>query len=217
MDILETETDVSLIYPFGKTFLQKNETFSVSNESVIQVAAGDRHTILVTASGRVFSFGDNNAGNATNRNFFQYSCLKYLGQLGLGHTNRIDQVSLIKSLEFPNTEEKVILAACGRDSSLVATNYGSLYGFGSNIRCQLGVVETESRFIHSHPVRVEYFRVKVAWKQISMGAEHTCALTNDGKVYVWGSNKDGQCGQTHIQTIIIVPTELKFPHGINFM
>ncbi len=132
--------------------------------------------------------------------------------MGLGHTNSTEKVSCIKSLKFRDKGEKVILATCGRESSLVATNQGSLYAFGSNNRCQLGIELDESTTAHPYPTKIEYFHSKISWKQISMGAEHTCALTNDGKVYVWGSNEDGQCGLARKYNIIRTPRELRLEY-----
>ncbi len=134
--------------------------------------------------------------------------------MGLGNTNRVEKVSCIKSLKFGDTGERVILTACGRESSLVATNHGSLYAFGSNIRSQLGLVSTDSTMIHSQPTKIEHFKGKMNWKQISMGAEHTCALTEDGLVYIWGSNDDGQCGQPEKQDTIKTPRELRVEYKV---
>jgi X-linked retinitis pigmentosa GTPase regulator len=134
--------------------------------------------------------------------------------LGLGHTNNVEKVSCIKSLKFGSTGEKVILAACGRESSLVATNQGLLYAFGSNSHCQLGFESEESTHIYPHPVKIEYFRSRISWKQISMGAEHTCVLTNNGEVYLWGSNEDGQCGQELGYDIITNPRELQLEYSV---
>jgi alpha-tubulin suppressor-like RCC1 family protein len=124
--------------------------------------------------------------------------------LGLGHTEQVTKISCIKSLKFEGTTNKVELAACGRDSSLVATNHGSIYGFGSNARSQLGL---KSLDIHATPVILDQLQNK-RWKALSMGAEHACALTQDGIVYVWGSNEEGQCGQLQTLNTVPVPCQL---------
>jgi alpha-tubulin suppressor-like RCC1 family protein len=139
-----------------------------------------------------------------------------LGQLGLGHTNNVEKISCIKSLKFNETGEKVILAACGRESSLVATNRGSLYAFGSNSRSQLAIETSESTLNQSQPVKIEHLKGK-KWKQISMGAEHACALTDDGQVYVWGANDDGQCGQPRKNETIKIPRELRIEYSVKTM
>ncbi|CAF0918769.1 unnamed protein product [Rotaria sordida] len=192
----ENEHNASTIYLLGRTYLTKNEKFYIRNDPIIHMAAGDRHTIIVTESGRTYSFGDNNSG-----------------QLGLGHMNYTEKVSYIKSLKFVNTGEKVILAACGHDSSLVATNQGSLYAFGSNNHCQLGIESKESTTVYPYPVKIEYFHSTMSWKQISMGAKHTCVLDNNGVVYVWGLNEDGQCGQARKHNIIRIPTKLRLEYS----
>lgn len=139
--------------------------------------------------------------------------------MGLGHTDNVEKVSCIKSLKFGDTGEKVTLAACGRESSLVATNHGSLYSFGSNFRSQLGIETSESTSNQTSPVKIkiERLRGKVQWKQISMGAEHACALTDEGAVYVWGANDEGQCGQPKKSDVVKTPTELRTPKPIAFM
>jgi alpha-tubulin suppressor-like RCC1 family protein len=140
-----------------------------------------------------------------------------VGQLGLGHTNNVEKVSCIKSLKFGDTGEKVILAACGRESSLIATNHGSLYGFGSNISSQLGSEPSESSLNQTSPVKIDNIRGTFNWKQISMGAEHACALTDEGVVYIWGSNDEGQCGHQKKVKIVKTPKELRLEQPVASM
>jgi alpha-tubulin suppressor-like RCC1 family protein len=147
--------------------------------------------------------------------YFVFHCS--IGQLGLGHIDAVERVSCIESLKFGETGEKIILAACGRESSLLATNRGSLYAFGLNHCCQLGMESKESVTIHFSPIKIEYFRSKMSWKQLAMGAEHTCVLTNDGHVYVWGSNEVGQCGLERKYEMIRVPSQLRLEYPVNAM
>ena len=140
-----------------------------------------------------------------------------IGQLGLGHTNSVEKVSCIKSLKFTDTGEKVILAACGRESSLVATNHGSLYVFGSNSRSQLGIETPESNSHQTTPVKIESIRGRTKWKQIAMGAEHACALDDDGLVYIWGANDEGQCGQTKKFDMVKAPREVRMTEPVASM
>jgi alpha-tubulin suppressor-like RCC1 family protein len=126
-------------------------------------------------------------------------------------------VSCIRSLKFGDTGEKVILAACGRESSLVATNHGSLYSFGSNRHCQLALESKDDKSIHPEPVKIPTVPSKRTWKQIGMGAEHACALTSTGEVFVWGSNEDGQCGQDEKHQTIKRPQELRINAPVKAM
>ena len=111
--------------------------------------------------------------------------------------------------------EKLILTACGGESSLVATDGGSLFAFGLNNRCQLGIKSKESLVHHPSPIKIESFRSKIPWKQLTMGAEHACVLSNDGEVYVWGSNTLGQCGLQ--STMIRAPRKLKLDYSVTAM
>ena len=105
------------------------------------------------------------------------------------------------------------MAACGRDASLVATNTGALYAFGSNSNSQLGFA---SPSVQSQPTKIKQLEGH-KWKQIAMGAEHACALTLDGHVFVWGSNEDGQCGLPRRIDVIKVPQELSMRKTISAM
>jgi alpha-tubulin suppressor-like RCC1 family protein len=136
--------------------------------------------------------------------------------LGLGHTNSVDEVSCINKFQFKNKGEQIILAACGRKSSLVATNHGALYAFGSNSRSQLGIRSPDST-VHSQPVQIEHFSREIGWVQISSGAEHACALTNTGEVYTWGANDDGQCGQPRKYETVTTPRKLQLTYRVKAM
>ncbi|UJR08508.1 hypothetical protein I4U23_012774 [Adineta vaga] len=194
----ENDNDAAQVYLLGKTYLANNQgQFYIRNDPIIHMAAGDQHTIIITATGRAFAFGDNTSG-----------------QLGLGHKDKIEKVSCIKSLKFTGSDERIILAACGRDSSLVATNHGALYVFGSNLHSQLGIETSDPSMILSEPRKIDRFKGKIDWKQISMGAEHSCALTDDGIVYVWGSNDDGQCGQPRKTKTVTTPKELRLDYPV---
>lgn len=139
------------------------------------------------------------------------------GQLGLGHANNVEKVSCIKSLKFTDTDEKVILAACGRESSLVATNHGSLFVFGSNSHSQLGIETSDSTPYQTTPIKIESIRGKHQWKQIAMGAEHACALDEDGVVFIWGANDEGQCGQPKKIEVVKKPQELRMQEPVASM
>ena len=117
----------------------------------------------------------------------------------------MEKVSCIKSLKFQDKSEKAILAACGREASIVATDRGAIYAFGSNSNSQLGL---ESPPVLPQPTKIDQLR-GLKWKQLAMGAEHACALTTDGQVYAWGNNEDGQCGQAQKTEAVKVPREMR--------
>ena len=107
----------------------------------------------------------------------------------------------------------MILAACAREASIVATNHGAIYAFGSNSGSQLGL---ESPAVQPLPTKIEPLR-GLKWKQLAMGAEHACALTVDGQVYAWGNNEDGQCGQMQKDDVVKVPREMRIEFSVASM
>ncbi len=59
----ENEIDAAQVYLLGKTYLANNQgQFYIRNDPIAHMGAGDRHTIIVTESGRAFAFGDNSSG-----------------------------------------------------------------------------------------------------------------------------------------------------------
>ena len=91
----------------------------LENKSVLQVAAGSRHTTFVTADGLAFACGYN-----------------YNGRLGLGDT----KTKLLPTLVTMELAGKAVVhAAAGGDHTLCTTADGSLFAWGQNGRGQLGV------------------------------------------------------------------------------
>jgi alpha-tubulin suppressor-like RCC1 family protein len=59
----EADNDAAQVYLLGKTFLANNQgQFFIKNDPIVHMAAGDRHTIILTETGRAFAFGDNSSG-----------------------------------------------------------------------------------------------------------------------------------------------------------
>ena len=69
------------------------------------------------------------------------------------------------------------------------TTGGQAYCWGSNSDGQLG--NGFSRTISTKPGSVAG---ALAFKELSAGHEHTCAVTTEGKAYCWGGNVSGQLG-----------------------
>jgi alpha-tubulin suppressor-like RCC1 family protein len=80
----------------------------------------------------------------------------------------------------------------------------------------LGIETSDSTLNQLQPAKIEHVKEK-KWKQIAMGAEHACALTDEGIVYVWGSNEDGQCGQARKHDTVKTPRELRIEYAVNAM
>jgi len=57
------------------------------------------------------------------------------------------------------------------------------------------------------PRRIKTLAAKVI-VQIACGVEHSIALTNDGEIYGWGSNAEGQLALGHKVELVTKPTKI---------
>ncbi|XP_039198082.1 X-linked retinitis pigmentosa GTPase regulator isoform X2 [Crotalus tigris] len=160
------------IFTFGKSKFAENvpSKFWFKNDKPLHMSCGDEHTSVVTENGKLYMFGSNN-----------------WGQLGLGTKNTVSKPTCVKVLK----PEKVKLAACGRNHTLIYTEKGNLYATGGNSEGQLGLGDTEERSAFH---LVSYFTSQHKIKQLAAGSYTSAALTEDGQLFMWGDNSEGQIG-----------------------
>ncbi|KAG9261016.1 X-linked retinitis pigmentosa GTPase regulator-like isoform X1 [Astyanax mexicanus] len=171
----EAEDDIpesGAVFTFGKSKFADNapSKFWLKNDIPLKVACGDEHTALITESGKLFMFGSSN-----------------WGQLGLGIKTSVNKPTCVKALK----SEKVKLVACGRTHTLVYTSRGNLYAAGGNDEGQLGLGHYEERTSFQ---LVDFFTKLGPIKMLAAGSNTSAALMQDGKLYVWGDNSEGQIG-----------------------
>ncbi|KAI1709748.1 regulator of chromosome condensation (RCC1) repeat domain-containing protein [Ditylenchus destructor] len=90
-------------------------TVQIGSRNIVQVACGEKHTVLLNDEGAVFTAGANNHG-----------------QLGRETTDIIGKVHF-------RGHETVIQVAAGESHNLVLLEDGSVYAWGSNTHRQLGL------------------------------------------------------------------------------
>jgi len=131
------------------------------------IAGGDSHTVAIAENGDLYLWGENANG-----------------QLGLG--DNIGR-STPQHVSDGNRKYKAI-AACD-DCSLAIAENGDLYSWGGNFFGQLGLGDTTDR---NTPQHVNDGNRK--YKAISSGPIHCLAITENGDLYSWGWNSNGQLG-----------------------
>ncbi|KAF4107404.1 retinitis pigmentosa GTPase regulator b isoform X1 [Onychostoma macrolepis] len=171
----ETEDEIpesGAVFTFGKSKFADNvpSKFWLKNDVPLRIACGDEHTALVTENGKLFMFGSNN-----------------WGQLGLGTKTTVNKPTCVKALK----SERVKLAACGRTHTLVYTSRGNLYASGGNNEGQLGLGDCDDRTSFH---LVDFFSKHGPVKMLAAGSNTSAALTQDGRLYMWGDNSEGQIG-----------------------
>jgi alpha-tubulin suppressor-like RCC1 family protein len=140
------------------------------DQQIIDFANGVNHCIARDSSGKVYCWGRND-----------------WGFLGIGsEDNSYPKPKLNQYLN----NEFVTDISFGFAHSLVLTNCGEVYAWGSNYCGQIGNGCNIDQLI---PIKVKGFNNERV-VMISCGRNHSMALTECGHVYSWGNNESGQLG-----------------------
>lgn len=141
-------------------------------ENIVAVAAGLEHSLALKSDGTVWAWGNNSSGQ-------------------LGDNSQIRRGAAVRVLTSPNTPLTGIIAvSAGEYHSLALKSDGTVYVWGSNGHGQLGNDSTAPSIVLT-AVRNTTLSSVV---QIAAGAYHNVALKNDGSVFVWGRNTEGEAG-----------------------
>ena len=146
----------------------KIEIFHVFNDY-----SGEKSVLFITSDDKVFGFGSNT-----------YGCC------GLGHNSVVNEPQIIPELCHKNIQQFF------NGGSLIGLSSDKkAYGWGRNDYGQLGQGFNSRLFsskAYYKPENINFSSEKVI--QLSCGAYHCLALTENGRVYGWGSNKYGEIG-----------------------
>jgi alpha-tubulin suppressor-like RCC1 family protein len=81
------------------------------------------------------------------------------------------------------------------DYYLACDAEGRAWGFGLNLRYQLGLGESRATFSPRDPVQIGYFESqKIFVVDVVASIDHSLALDSKGIAYTWGAN---QIGRSH--------------------
>lgn len=136
---------------------------------VQDVAAGTAHTCAVAASGQVFCWGSNGAGQ--------------LGTIGEGGA----MPAAVEGLENIVAVTAGTLHTCAVDAA------GAAYCWGSDNSDQLGLGDVGAS--ESTPMRV---MLEDEVDSIAAGDSHTCAADGTDTVWCWGRNESGELGRRDV-------------------
>lgn len=141
---------------------------------------GTNHVLTLDNKGKVFTFG---AGEQN--------------QMGRRTVARHAHAALTPR-EFGLQRKKIVRIGCGDYNSFCVDKDGNVYAWGLNAFGQTGIDIDQGDVNDTITVPTLVEKLKgYQVKEITGGAHHTVAVTEDGKVLVWGSIQSGQGGMDH--------------------
>ncbi|XP_058105804.1 uncharacterized protein LOC131249198 isoform X3 [Magnolia sinica] len=139
------------------------------------VAAAKFHSVAVGASGELYTWGFGRGGRLGHPDFDIHS-----GQAAVITPRQV-------TLGLGSRRVKAIAAA--KHHTIIATEGGEVFTWGSNREGQLGYTSVDSQ---PTPRRVSSLRTKIV--AVAAANKHTAAVSESGEVFTWGCNKEGQLG-----------------------
>lgn len=188
---------------FGPSYRKIEEPVLVETlqgKNIIQLGCGSFFVMALSGDGTMYSWG-------------------LIDCLGLGPLDRVrdsfgsDEIAesvskdkrtvlLTPRIVKINTDDRVVRINAGQWHSCAITSRGELYTWGVGFQGRLGHGDKEPCF---SPTRVggalEGHRVI----DVACGSFHTVALTDDGMVFCWGDNANGQCGSGTLPEAVTQP------------
>ncbi len=151
------------------------DAFPVAKVGPASITAGKNHSCAITSLGTVYCWGDNSAG-----------------QLGDGRRPADSAVAVPVEhadgvLDMPHP---AIQVDAGADHTCALDRSGTAYCWGSNSDGQLGIGSNDGQ---ATPAPVGSLNGRTLVK-ITTGANHTCAIDDEGAAWCWGDNSAGQLG-----------------------
>jgi alpha-tubulin suppressor-like RCC1 family protein len=159
-------------------------------DKIISLSIGSSHSSALSATGRVFMWGNNASG-----------------QLGDGTgTSRIVPTEITSRFSLAGGD-KIILLSIGSFHSSALSATGRVFMWGNNGSGRLGDGTSTSRNV---PTEItSRFSLAGGDKiiSVSIGSSHSSALSDSGRVFMWGYGAGGQLGDG-TTTDRWVPTEI---------
>ena len=160
--------------PYVSTPIPVDTTTGLTDTNVVAITAGWHHTCAQTTDGQAYCWGRNNSG-----------------QLGDGTTtHRTTPTAVATTTGLTSTN--VAQIAAGGWHTCAVTTAGKAYCWGWN-GGTLGDGTTTQRTTPT-AVATTSGLTDTNVSTVTVGDEHTCAVTTAGRAYCWGRNTHGQLG-----------------------
>ncbi len=161
-------------------------TTTQMTDTITQIACGNSHSIILTATNKIFSTGYN-----------------WDGQLGLGHTENTTTFTKVDNIEIYDQandqyspislNEIVTKIICGNNYTMFLTSSNKLFATGDNGNGELGFGNTTNPYNFTE-VRINNLNNGENIINLDAGRRHTLLLTSEKRVFGTGDNGDNQLG-----------------------
>ena len=154
-----------------------DEENELKGKKIVDISAGDGHTVALDEEGKVYTWGKNN-----------------FGQLGDGTATNSSLPICISDKENELKGKRIVDISAGYRHTVAIDEEGKAYTWGYNEYGQLGDGTTTNSVL---PICISEKENELKGKRIvdiSAGYRHTVAIDEEGKVYTWGANYSGQLG-----------------------
>jgi autotransporter-associated beta strand protein len=164
----------------------------IPSSTPVAVSAGGNHSLIVTASGKVYACGDN-----------------FYGQLAQPATTASS--GTLVEVNFPGLSTKIVSVAAGADHNLAVDENGGVWVWGRNNYGQLG--KGTRTAAERNPSNL----AGVTARSVAAGFSHSLILETSGTVRGFGRNNCGQTGQSATSNMVLVPTLISGLSGIRLI
>ncbi|KAE8099718.1 hypothetical protein FH972_017675 [Carpinus fangiana] len=161
----------------GNEHIQKlpRKVDALHGSLIVLVSAAKFHSVAVTALGEVYTWGFGRGGRLGQPDFDIHS----------GQAAVITPRQVTSGLG----SRRVRAVAAAKHHTVVATEGGEVFTWGSNREGQLGYTSVDTQ---STPRRVSSLRSKIV--AVAAANKHTAVVSESGEVFTWGCNREGQLG-----------------------
>ncbi|XP_006657475.1 uncharacterized protein LOC102715316 isoform X2 [Oryza brachyantha] len=138
------------------------------------VAASKFHSVAVSSDGDLYTWGFGRGGR--------------LGHPDI-HSGQTTAVITPRQVTVGLGRKRVNVVAAAKHHTVIATEAGELFTWGSNREGQLGYPSVDTQ---PTPRRVISLKARII--SVAAANKHSAAVAETGEVFTWGSNKEGQLG-----------------------
>ncbi|XP_042432345.1 uncharacterized protein LOC122018936 [Zingiber officinale] len=147
---------------------------ALQDSYITKIAASKFHSVAVGSDGKLYTWGFGRGGRLGHPDFDVHS-----GQAAVITPRQV--ISLGSHL--------VRYVAAAKHHTVIATENGEVFTWGSNREGQLGYTSVDTQ---PTPRRVSSLKVKIV--AVAAASKHSAAVSEHGEVFTWGCNKEGQLG-----------------------